>query len=153
MEKTTKYVLLIPKLRSNFAEFLRGGYLFTYSLLNQQTCVGLGYSNNTHYNWSFSWVDRTDERQNFGFELLFSYLYQLPPPPPLLPIIFFLTFPPARFFFIKKNRDLKIPTARFFIKIEPWDRGGKGNGPLRVGPPEPTPPLSGGGAVGLCPTS
>jgi len=38
---------------------------------------------------AFSWVDRTDERQNFGFELLFSYLYQLPPPPSFTDNFFF----------------------------------------------------------------
>ena len=35
--------LLIPKLRSHFAEFLQHNYLKRLSLLNLFTCVGLGY--------------------------------------------------------------------------------------------------------------
>ena len=34
---------LLPKLRGNFAEFLRESYLAPLSILNLPTCVGLGY--------------------------------------------------------------------------------------------------------------
>ncbi len=37
-----KKALLIPKLRSQFAEFLQHGFLYRLGLLNQFTCVGLG---------------------------------------------------------------------------------------------------------------
>ena len=40
---TLKKVLLLPKLRSYFAEFLREGYLAPLSILYQPTCVGLEY--------------------------------------------------------------------------------------------------------------
>ena len=36
-------VLLLPKLRSQFAEFLRESYLAPLSILNLPTCVGFGY--------------------------------------------------------------------------------------------------------------
>jgi hypothetical protein len=35
--------LLLPKLRSNFAEFLNEGYLDHLSIFYLSTCVGLGY--------------------------------------------------------------------------------------------------------------
>ena len=38
----SREALLIPKLRSQFAEFLQHGSLYRLGLLNQFTCVGLG---------------------------------------------------------------------------------------------------------------
>ena len=40
---TSFEVLLLPKLRSHFAEFLRESYLAPLSILYLPTCVGLWY--------------------------------------------------------------------------------------------------------------
>ena len=40
--------LLLPKLRSNFAEFLNQSYLARLGILYLSTCVGLGYGHHTH---------------------------------------------------------------------------------------------------------
>ena len=40
---TTYVALLIPKLRSHFAEFLNKGYLAHLRILSSPTCVGLRY--------------------------------------------------------------------------------------------------------------
>ena len=40
--------LLLPKLRSHFAEFLNQSYLARLSILYLSTCVGLGYGHHAH---------------------------------------------------------------------------------------------------------
>ena len=40
---TTSVALLLPKLRSHFAEFLNNGYLAHLRILSSPTCVGLRY--------------------------------------------------------------------------------------------------------------
>ena len=40
---TLKKVLFLPKVQSQFAEFLRESYLAPLSLFNPLTCVGLRY--------------------------------------------------------------------------------------------------------------
>ena len=40
--------LLLPKLRSHFAEFLNQSYLARLGILYLSTCVGLGYGHHAH---------------------------------------------------------------------------------------------------------
>ena len=47
--------LLIPKLRSQFAEFLNQSSLKRLGMLSPPTCVGLRYGQLYHYLRSFSW--------------------------------------------------------------------------------------------------
>ena len=51
-------MLLIPKLRSNFAEFLNEGSLERLRILSSSTCVGLRYGHPIDSLRGFSWQVR-----------------------------------------------------------------------------------------------
>ena len=54
-------VLLLPKLRRHFAEFLNHCYPIRLGILYPSTCVGLGYGHHMNSPLGFSWQHRIDD--------------------------------------------------------------------------------------------